>query len=68
MPRGSQSGLHSPQYADFLLLALSILQAIRSALAEAQRTASGSGSAEQKAEAEIEVEVLTALQTAVQQK
>ncbi|PWN28887.1 putative ATP synthase delta chain precursor, mitochondrial [Jaminaea rosea] len=39
--------------------------AVRSALSEAQRTASGSGSPEQKAEAEIEVEVLTALQSAM---
>lgn len=42
-----------------------ITQAVRSALAEAQRVASGSGSAEDKAEAEIEVEVYTALQSAL---
>ncbi|PWN90996.1 epsilon subunit of F1F0-ATP synthase N-terminal domain-containing protein [Acaromyces ingoldii] len=40
-------------------------EAVRSALAEAQRVASGSGSAEDKAEAEIEVEVYTALQSAL---
>ena len=45
--------------------ALFSLQAVRSALSEAQRVASGSGSAEQKAEAEIEVEVFTALQAAL---
>lgn len=41
------------------------VQAVRSALSEAQRVASGAGSPEQKAEAEIEVEVYTALQSAL---
>ncbi|UZJ53828.1 hypothetical protein CBS101457_003148 [Exobasidium rhododendri] len=40
-------------------------EAVRSALAEAQRVASGSGSAESKAEADVEVSVLTALQSAL---
>jgi F-type H+-transporting ATPase subunit delta len=42
-----------------------VFQAVRSALAEAQRVAGGSGSAESKAEADIEVSVLTALQAAL---
>ena len=49
----------------FNTLTPSTLQAVRSALAEAQRVAGGSGSAEAKAEADVEVQVLSALQAAL---
>jgi F-type H+-transporting ATPase subunit delta len=48
-----------------MLIYVCSLQAVRSALSEAQRVAGGSGSPESKAEADIEVQVLTALQSAL---